>query len=108
MIFEWLLTKITGSVERISQKLTVKDHLFVILIKLRMGLSNIDLANRFNVSKSTTSNICQSWVPAMAVVLKPLIKWPSKGAIHKNMPKIFKCNFKRCWCIIDCTEIFIS
>lgn len=38
----------------------------------------------------------------------PLIKWPSKAAILKNMPINFKRNFKRCWCIIDCTEIFIA
>ncbi|XP_049421768.1 uncharacterized protein LOC125882116 [Epinephelus fuscoguttatus] len=108
VIFEWLLTKITCSVQRISQKLTVEDHLLVILMKLRLGLSNTDLAYRFKVSKTTVSNILRSWVPAMAMVLKPLIKWPSKGAILKNMPKIFKRNFKRCRCIIDCTEIFIA
>ncbi|KAK0152573.1 Ladderlectin [Merluccius polli] len=44
----------------------------------------------------------------MAFILKSLIKWPSKGAVLKNMPKIIKCNFKRCRCIIDCTEIFIA
>lgn len=62
VIFEWLLTKITGSVERISQKLTVEDHLLVILMKLRLGLSNTDLAYRFKVSKTTMSNILRSWV----------------------------------------------
>lgn len=94
VIFEWLFTKTTGSVERISQKLSLEDHLLVVLMKLRLGLSNTDLAYTFKVSKSTISNICQSWIPAMAMVLMPLIKWPSKGAILKNMSKIFKQNFK--------------
>ena len=107
-MFEWLLTKITGSVEIICKKRTVEDHLLVILMKLRLGLSNTDLAYRFKVSKTTISNILRSWVPVMAVVLKPLIKWPSKEAVLKNMPKIFKRNFKRCRCIIDCTEMFIA
>ena len=107
-MFEWLLTKITGSVEIICKKRTVEDHLLVILMKLRLGLSNTDLAYRFKVSKTTISNILRSWVPVMAVVLKPLIKWPSKEAVLKNMPKIFKHNFKRCRCIIDCTEMFIA
>ncbi|KAG5268330.1 hypothetical protein AALO_G00211380 [Alosa alosa] len=106
VVFEWLITKIMGSVERIHNKLTVEDHLLIILMKLRLGLCNTDLAYRFPVSKTTISNILRSWVPAMAFILKPLIKWPSKGAILKNMPKIFKRNFKRCRCIIDCTEIF--
>ncbi|KAK0136969.1 hypothetical protein N1851_026835 [Merluccius polli] len=97
-----------GSVEIIHNKLTVEDHLLIILMKLRLGLCNTDLAYRFQVSKSTISNILQSWVPAislgipmlsypaMAFILKSLIKWPSKGAVLKNMPKIIKCNFKRC------------
>ncbi|KAK0153149.1 hypothetical protein N1851_005166 [Merluccius polli] len=102
-----------GSVERIHNKLTVEDHLLIILMKLRLGLCNTDLA--YTVSKITISNILRSWVPAislgypaMAFILKSLIKWPSKGAVLKNMPKIIKCNFKRCRCIIDCTEIFIA
>ena len=43
VVFEWLLIKITGSVEIICKKRTVKDHLLVILMKLRLGLSNTDL-----------------------------------------------------------------
>ena len=108
VVFEWLLTKITGSVEIICKKLTVEDHLLVILMKWRLGLSNTDLAYRFKVSKTTISNILRSWVPVMALVLKPLIKWPSKGAMLKNMPKIFERNFRRRRCIIDCTEMFIA
>ncbi|XP_034022007.1 uncharacterized protein LOC117506603 isoform X1 [Thalassophryne amazonica] len=107
-LFQWLLTIISDSVERVSQKISKEDHLLIVLMKLRLGLSNIDLAFRFNLSKTTISNICTSWIPAMAIILKPLIKWPSKGAVLKNMPKIFKRNFKRCQCIIDCTEIFIA
>lgn len=97
-----------GSRERIHNKLTVEDHLLIILMKWKLGLCNTDLSYRFQVSKTTISNIVQSWVPAMALVLKPLIKWPSKGAIRKNMPKIFKCNLKRCRCIINCTEVLIA
>lgn len=93
MLFEWLVTKITGSLEIIIQKLTLEDHLLVIVMKLRLGLCNTDLAYRFKVSKTTVSNILRSWIPGMALVLKPLIEWPSKGAILKNMPKTFKQNF---------------
>lgn len=76
-------------------------------MKLKIGFSNKYLAYKFNVSNSTISNICRTWIPTMATILKPLIKWPSKGAVLKSLPKSFR-NFKRCRCIIDCTEIFID
>ncbi|KAK1883948.1 52 kDa repressor of the inhibitor of the protein kinase [Dissostichus eleginoides] len=52
VVFAWLITKMMGSLERIHNKLTV--------------------------SKTTISNILRSGVPAMALVLKPLIKWPTR------------------------------
>ncbi|KAK0145910.1 hypothetical protein N1851_015163 [Merluccius polli] len=55
-----------------------------------------------------TPDTSQPGYPAIAFILKSLIKWPSKGAVLKNMPKLIKCNFKRCRCIIDCTDIFIA
>lgn len=108
VIFEWLLKKLAGSIEIGHQALPLEDQLLMVLMKLRMGLSNTDLAYRFHVTTSTVSNIYRSWISVMSVVLKPLIKWPNKGAILKNMPKTFKRHFKKCRCIIDCTEIFIA
>ena len=40
--------------------------------------------------------------------MRPLISWPTKDVIRSKLPKSFKCKFKRCVCIIDCTEIFIQ
>lgn len=107
-IFSWIMTKINHSVSPLTSSLNLEDHLLLILMKLRLGLSNRDLAYRFNIYESTVSNILRSWLPVIAVVLKPLIKWPSRGAVLKNMPKSFRRHFKRCTCIIDCTEIFIE
>ncbi len=108
VIFEWLLKKFGGSIEISHQALHLEDQLLMALMKLRMGLSNTDLAYRFHVTTSTVSNIYRSWISVMSVVLKTLIKWPNKGAILKNMLKTFKRNFKKCRCIIDCTEMFIA
>lgn len=108
VMFEWFLTKLSGSVEPSRQNISLQDHLLMVLMKIRMGLSNADLSYRFKVPTSTVSSIYRNWIPVMAKVLKPLIKWPSKGAILKNMPKCFKRKFRKCCCIIDCTEIFIA
>lgn len=109
VIFEWLINKLKDSVEVVRDSMNLEDHLLAVLLKLRLGLSNKDIAFRFNVTECDISKILRSWLPAMSLALKPLIKWPSKHAILKNMPKCFKPKcFKRCRCIIDCTEILIN
>lgn len=108
ILFDWLLSKVESSVKKLSQVLSLEDHLLIVLMKLRLGLTNSDIAYRFKVSKGTISNILRSWLPILAKALKPLIRWPSKRAVVRKMPKCFKLKFKRCRCIIDCTEIFIE
>lgn len=107
-IFTWIMTKLKSSVSQQVNNLQLEDHLLLVLMKLRLGLSNRDLAYRFHIFESQVSRILRSWFPVLATVLKPLIKWPSKGAVLKSMPKAFRRNFRRCRCIIDCTEIFIE
>ncbi|XP_056451867.1 uncharacterized protein LOC130386972 [Gadus chalcogrammus] len=108
VLFEWLSHKLKDSVEVVRGSMNLKDHLLIVLMKLRLGLCNKDIAFRFNVTESDISNILRSWLPVMSATLKPLIKWPSKHAVLKNMPKCFKPKYKHCRCIIDCTEIFIN
>lgn len=72
-----------------TESLMLEDHLLVVLMKLRLGLGNRDIAYRFKISERTVSNILRSWLPVMANLLKSLIKRPSKGAVLKNMPKSF-------------------
>ena len=47
---------------RSAHKLSVEDEFPMLLMKLRKGLSNIDLAGRFCVSESTVNNINLTWV----------------------------------------------
>ncbi|XP_059897485.1 uncharacterized protein LOC132449708 isoform X1 [Gadus macrocephalus] len=101
VLFEWLSHKLKNSVEVVRGSMNLKDHLLIVLMKLRLGLCNKDIAFRFNVTESDISNILRSWLPVMSATLKPLIKWPSKHAVLKNMPKCFKPKYKHCRCIID-------
>lgn len=87
VIFSWLMTKIKDCVLKQTESLMLEDHLLVVLMKLRLGLGNRDIAYRFKISERTVSNILRSWLPVMANLLKSLIKRPSKGAVLKNMPK---------------------
>ena len=107
VLFNWVLT-VKDSVEVVRSSLTLEDHLLVVLMKLQLGLTNKDIVFRFNVNQSDISTMLRSWLPVMSQVSKPLIKWPSKHAVLKCMPKCFKPKYKHCRCIIDCTEICIN
>ncbi|ELT93594.1 hypothetical protein CAPTEDRAFT_134641 [Capitella teleta] len=104
----WLVGVIITSTKVIVKTLSVEDHLLLIMIKLRLGCSNRDLAYRFNIPQSKVSKIIRHWVPVMSEKLKDLIVWPSREAVRANMPRKFRHKFSHCRCIIDCTEIFIE
>lgn len=82
------------------------DEMFMVLVRLRLALLEHDLAHRFNVSVSTVSRICNTWIVFLDQQLRPLITWPSRASIDGHMPSQFKTLYPRTRCIIDCTEIF--
>ncbi|KAM7286056.1 uncharacterized protein ISCGN_032941 [Ixodes scapularis] len=78
--------------------LTVEEQLFLTLAKLRLGLFEKDLANRFNISQSTVSRIFSTWVNFLFLRLCELRLWQSRELINRRMPE----EFKRCYgCISD-------
>jgi hypothetical protein len=104
----WLLDIVKGSTLGLKGGLSWEKHLLLVLMKVRLGLTNRDLAYRFGLPFSTVSKILRDWIPMLSSIVKPLIMWPSKDAVRANMPKCFKPKFRNCRCIIDCTEIFIE
>ncbi len=97
-----------GQSKKNCLSLSSEDQILLVLMKLRLGLLHLDLAERFNVSSATVSKIYRLWIPALATYLQQLIIWPERGVIRQNMPASFKRKFRDCICIIDCTEIFIE
>lgn len=91
-----------------SNKMQPADCLMLVLMRLRLNLFNEDLAYRFGISLSRTSDIIQRWIDVMFTSLKCLIVWPSKEAVYANMPQVFKELFPHTRCIIDCSEVFIE
>ena len=82
------------------------DELFLVLVRLRLSLLEQDIAHRCNISISTVSRICTTWIVFLDQQLRPLITWPSKSTINQHMPAQFKEHYPHIRCIIDCTEIF--
>ena len=92
----------------LNSKLTKKQEFIMVLIKLRLGLFEQDLAYIFCVSQSTVSRIFQKWITVMSVRLAFLVKWPDRDQLQKTMPSCFREHFPRCAVILDCFEIFIE
>ena len=54
------------------------------LMKLCLGLFDLDLAYRFSVHQSTISHNFRKWIDAMFTRLKPLMKWPGRKELQKT------------------------
>lgn len=105
-LFCFILELLESQPKAVSN-VTREDHLLIVLMKLRLGIFNKDIAFRFDCNKSVITKIIHLWLPALANALEYLIIWPGKSALMENLPKSFK-SFKKCTGIIDCTEIFIQ
>lgn len=89
-----------------KRKLSLWQEFTLVLLRLRLGLFERDLAERFGVSVSTVSDIFRTWIKFMKHELQPLcIVWPTKEQLKFYMPSIFKELYPELVSIIDCTEI---
>ena len=90
-----------------QRKLSVKEELTLVLLKLRTAVTNEMLADLLDISTVGASQVINTWVRFLACELKPLIFWPSKEAIQESLPKSLK-HYTNLRCTIDCSEIFID
>ena len=51
------------------QVLSRQDQLFMTLMRLRRGLGRQELADWFNGSKQTVTNVTQTWIDALHIVM---------------------------------------
>ena len=76
-------------------------------MKIRLNLTNQDLAYRFNVSVFHISTLLNEGFQTLAS-MQLLVRWPSKDCVLRTLPWVFRPRFFKCRVIIDCTEIFIE
>ncbi len=103
VLFEYVSS---GIVESKCSALSLFQQFFVVLMKLRLNVPDQDIAYRFGVSQSVISKNFKKWINVMYIYLQPLIVWPRREEVLKTMPEMFKNDFRRCICIIDCFEVF--
>ena len=106
-LFEWIVSLVKDKAIQVMKSFTFENHLLIVLMKLKLGCSNKDLALRFNIKQQYVTTILRRWLPKLSNSMKNLIVWPSRECLRANLPKCFQ-SFKNCCCIIDCTEIFIE
>lgn len=108
LVFDWLLPKVERTIFRVHPEVTQQDHLLIVLMKLKLGLSDNDLGYRFGLDGDIIAPIIQTWIPAVAAVLSPLIEWPSDDAIAKTKPSCFNEECSECRCILDTLDVTIA
>ena len=91
-----------------NHTLAIEDEFILVLMKLRLGLTNLDLAIRFRVSEATVFNIFITWLNFLYIRLGALKVWPNRRIILANMPRTFKEEHPNNITIIDCTELKIQ
>lgn len=90
-----------------GRKMNSKDEFLLTLMKLRLGLLYQDLAHRFGISKSLSSQVFHSWLTAMTKVLGHLVWFAPKDNVQMSKPKRFNC-MPKLRSIVDASEIFIE
>lgn len=90
------------------RKLNSRDEFVMVLMKLRLGLTNGFLADLFGIADSTCSQIINTWLKLLSHELQPLVFWPDKQLIIEALPLSLKEVYPNLRCTLDCTEVFIE
>ena len=90
-----------------KRSLSHLEEFVLVLMRLKVGLLAIDLADRFGISTAQVSKIFTTWICFLYHELPTLFPFPSQDLVRKNMPPQFKL-YPNTRIIIDCTEIFIE
>ena len=83
-------------------------RIFLVLVRLRLGLFERDLVDCFGTSVSTVSRVYITWLNFLHLKLKELPLWPGRDLVKSYMPQVFKDLYPDTRVIIDATEIFIE
>ena len=108
-IFDLVFDLVENSVNQSDiSKLTKKETFIMILMRLRLGLLEEDLAYRFGIGQPSVSSILHKLLPVLATRLSFLVTWPRREELRKTVPACFRESFPKCLVIIECCEIFIK
>ena len=87
--------------------LSPENCLFLIFLRLRIGLPEQDIAFRFGISQDLVARILVTWISFLARELSCLIYWPDSEDGQRYYPQCFE-KYENIVGIIDCTLIIID
>lgn len=101
--YEHKRTTLDSNVGR-PRVLTKFQEFILVMLRLRLGLFENDLAHRFKVCRSTVSKVVNAWIPFLRREFEPLIAIPQREVLQYYMPESFKKLLPNVTVIVDCTE----
>ena len=85
------------------------EKFMLCMMQLRLGIRVINLADRFQISKTTAADTFLDVLDVLYVKISPLIIWPERPEFQTSMPMCFRKTFgSKITTIIDCFELFID
>lgn len=91
-----------------SRNMLLIDEMFMFLVRLKLGLFEQDLADRFEIHISSVSRKLVTWSNFLYFFLGSQIIWPSRADVDRCMPEGFRKLYPSTRVILDCTEIFVQ
>ena len=91
-----------------SRNMLLIDEMFMFLVRLKLGLFEQDLADRFEIHISSVSRKLVTWSNFLYFFLGSQIIWPSGADVNRCMPEGFRKLYPSTRVILDCTEIFVQ
>ena len=70
--------------------LDAEQEFFLVLVRLRLGLLEKDIASRAGISSSHFSRIWVTWLDFLHSKFRTYPIWPTKACVQQTMPKWFK------------------
>ena len=64
---------VKSKIRPLAKSLSIEDHVLVVLMKLKLGLLNKDIAYRFIVPVHVISRISRAWLPVLATCMALII-----------------------------------
>ena len=71
------------------RKLCPIDEMYLVLVKLKRGSANNDLAERFHIHESHVPRLFITWIKLLHIVLSSINIWLPRGKVKKYMPACF-------------------